>query len=416
LEVKDGATILTLTTDYTVVYSNNTNTGTATATVTGAGNYTGTTTATFTIVIPVAQTPVLDPSAPPTAGDTIKPGETATLAVAVESPTDAGTLTYQWYAAPDDASPIPGADEDTYTPPTDEAGTTWYYAVVTNTLPGGETTALVTPAVPVTVVAPPAAAIGGLSLPPLEGEGTKDDPFTGDVIISANPNTETLTPADIHTGDATDEVTFYTDPGCTQPVSAVDLYPGETATVYVAVKVNSVTYYYALTFTRPTPSTPPAILRSITLPSVDGAATNPPAGIHRVSSGRDFVFTLTPTGIGTRNSAPPVVRTNRADTPDDVLVTPNADGTYTVRVYAIRSDITLNIDLTTANTDVAGDRVWSSGHTLYIRHARRRSAHLQHRRPAGKSAAVHGGRNRTDHVAERIVYRSDERKDGQGNH
>jgi hypothetical protein len=46
---------------------------------------------------------------------------------------------------------------------------------------------------------------------------------------------------------------------------------------------------------------------------------------------------------------------------DDVVITPNADGTP-----AVRSDITLSIDLTTANTDVVADRVWSAGHTIYI--------------------------------------------------
>ena len=50
IEVKDGETTLTLNTDYTVAYSNNTNAGTATVTVTGTGNYSGTATANFTIV------------------------------------------------------------------------------------------------------------------------------------------------------------------------------------------------------------------------------------------------------------------------------------------------------------------------------------------------------------------------------
>jgi len=48
--VRDGTTALTLTTDYTVSYTNNTNAGTATVTVTGAGNYAGSTgSQTFTI-------------------------------------------------------------------------------------------------------------------------------------------------------------------------------------------------------------------------------------------------------------------------------------------------------------------------------------------------------------------------------
>jgi uncharacterized membrane protein len=50
LTVKDGSTTLTLTTHYTVSYTNNTAQGTATATVTGVGNYAGSSgTKTFTI-------------------------------------------------------------------------------------------------------------------------------------------------------------------------------------------------------------------------------------------------------------------------------------------------------------------------------------------------------------------------------
>ena len=48
--VKDGATTLTIDTDYSVTYANNTNAGTATVTVTGKGNYAGITgSGTFTI-------------------------------------------------------------------------------------------------------------------------------------------------------------------------------------------------------------------------------------------------------------------------------------------------------------------------------------------------------------------------------
>ena len=47
--VKDGETVLTANTDYTVAYTNNQNAGTATVTVTGKGNYTGAKTANFTI-------------------------------------------------------------------------------------------------------------------------------------------------------------------------------------------------------------------------------------------------------------------------------------------------------------------------------------------------------------------------------
>ncbi len=49
ITVKNGENTLTLGTDYTVSYINNTNPGTATVTITGIGNYTGTITKTFTI-------------------------------------------------------------------------------------------------------------------------------------------------------------------------------------------------------------------------------------------------------------------------------------------------------------------------------------------------------------------------------
>jgi hypothetical protein len=63
LVVKDGNTTLTLVTDYSVAYTNNTNVGTATATITGAGNYTGTKTQTFSIVAKAASTLTIDPIA-----------------------------------------------------------------------------------------------------------------------------------------------------------------------------------------------------------------------------------------------------------------------------------------------------------------------------------------------------------------
>ncbi len=47
--VKDGSMMLTIGSDYTVSYKDNTNTGTATVTITGIGNYTGSVTATFAI-------------------------------------------------------------------------------------------------------------------------------------------------------------------------------------------------------------------------------------------------------------------------------------------------------------------------------------------------------------------------------
>ena len=61
--VKDGTTTLTLGTDYTVAYSNNTNVGTATVTITGMDIYTGTKTQTFSIVSKAVSTLTIEPIA-----------------------------------------------------------------------------------------------------------------------------------------------------------------------------------------------------------------------------------------------------------------------------------------------------------------------------------------------------------------
>jgi len=62
----------------------------------------------------------------------------ATLAVEA-SVTDAGTLTYQWFSntvnSNDGGTAIPGATQSTFTVPTDDAGTVFYYVVITNTNP-----------------------------------------------------------------------------------------------------------------------------------------------------------------------------------------------------------------------------------------------------------------------------------------
>ncbi|MDR3269389.1 MAG: InlB B-repeat-containing protein [Tannerella sp.] len=215
-----------------------------------------------------------------------------------------------------------------------------------------------------TLIPPPTLEVCGLPLPPVEGAGTTVNPFTAGVTLPIY--TEKLTPEDIYTGDDADIITFYTDPGCTQPVRAVDLYQGETVTVYIAVKVGNMTFYYAIDVTRLSEFTP-LIRRNVTLPLIDGVVTDPPAGLHQVISGRDFVFTLTSTGVGLYSNTSPLVRTGRDNLSDDVLITPTtAAGTYTVRIRAVRSDITLSIDLMTANTDVATAKVRSYGHTLYI--------------------------------------------------
>ena len=78
ITVKDGETTLTLNTDYTVAYANNTAAGTATVTVTGTGNYSGEATATFNIV----KADITMTTAPAAASDLVYSGEAQTLITA----------------------------------------------------------------------------------------------------------------------------------------------------------------------------------------------------------------------------------------------------------------------------------------------------------------------------------------------
>ena len=72
--VKDGTTILTLSTDYTVSYTNNINAGTAAVTITGLGNYVGSSgSKTFTINPKVINFTVDSIPAQTYTGDTIQP-------------------------------------------------------------------------------------------------------------------------------------------------------------------------------------------------------------------------------------------------------------------------------------------------------------------------------------------------------
>jgi uncharacterized repeat protein (TIGR02543 family) len=67
---------------------------------------------------------------------TVEPGDAITLTVQAYAG-DGGTLSYQWYSNTTDdhagGTPIPGATDTSYTPPTDMLGTEYYYVIVTNT-------------------------------------------------------------------------------------------------------------------------------------------------------------------------------------------------------------------------------------------------------------------------------------------
>ena len=71
--VKDGSKTLTLNTDYSVSYSNNTNAGTAKAKITGKGNYSGTVEKSFTIAKALTAANVSDIPAQTYTGSAIEP-------------------------------------------------------------------------------------------------------------------------------------------------------------------------------------------------------------------------------------------------------------------------------------------------------------------------------------------------------
>jgi hypothetical protein len=112
---------------------------------------------------------------------------------------------------------------------------------------------------------------------------------------------------------------------------------------------------------------PPGIRRRVILPSVPGFKTVPSAGIHYVALGSEFPFTLTPDAPLSANIAPDI-RTGRSNltASEDVTVTPNANGTYTVVVHEVLQDLTLAISISTTTETVASAKVWSRGATLYI--------------------------------------------------
>jgi hypothetical protein len=149
--------------------------------------------------------------------------------------------------------------------------------------------------------------------------------------------------------------------------------PTEPGTYEVTVDIAAGTGYAGATgivvgtITIPEPANPPPAQREVILPSLPGITTDPPAGSYTVSSGDDFIFTLTP--AATQALLTPVIATGRTtgDNGDEgVEITPNGDGSYTVRIRQVRQPLTVVIDFTTADATVDGARVWSHGGTLHI--------------------------------------------------
>ena len=93
--------------------------------------------ATFTVSALVAATPTVSTSTSPVSYEKNAPASAMTVTASV---TDGGALSYQWYKASDATEAgeaINTATSSSYTPDTSKAGTTYYYAKVTNTKTNG---------------------------------------------------------------------------------------------------------------------------------------------------------------------------------------------------------------------------------------------------------------------------------------
>jgi hypothetical protein len=127
-------------------------------------------------------------------------------------------------------------------------------------------------------------------------------------------------------------------------------------------------------------SSEPSIVRRVILPKVPGATTSPPAGAYFVESDSAFVFTLTPLtpSIQTLSQPPLTIETGRVPLPgnQDFTVTPNADGSYTVRIPNIVNDIRIEVSYTTANETVPTVDVRAAGRTLYVAATTAGKAHI----------------------------------------
>jgi len=110
------------------------------------------------------------------------------------------------------------------------------------------------------------------------------------------------------------------------------------------------------------------ITREVIMPEVEGLITDPPTGVYYVLSSHDFTFTVTPqtnyridnmkitTGVPLRDS-------------EGMKRTANSDGSLTVTIMSITEPITINFSdviRSTANENVASDRVWTENDHLCI--------------------------------------------------
>lgn len=116
----------------------------------------------------------------------------------------------------------------------------------------------------------------------------------------------------------------------------------------------------------PAPPPPAPVYYTVSLPSIEGATTDPAPGDYEVESWNSFRFYLTLDED--YNQSEPVVTTDRGET----IAPRNSDGAYIVKY--VRSDVGIFIDGVVKNPDPvanaeieSGTEVWVREHQLFIR-------------------------------------------------
>lgn len=125
---------------------------------------------------------------------------------------------------------------------------------------------------------------------------------------------------------------------------------------------HTVTLYSYFTVAEPEPEPVPTYY-NVVIPEVEGATTSPAAGTYTEEEGSYFSFTLT-LKEGYEQSVPEVKA-------NDAILTPDANGTYTI--LGIYEDITIAINgvvenTPTANAEVANPevKVWFADNALHV--------------------------------------------------
>ncbi|QQE80032.1 S-layer family protein [Alicyclobacillus sp. SO9] len=177
----------------------------------------------------------------PQAAQSVTAGSAATALTVAASVTDSGTVTYQWYKnitnSNTGGTAITGATSASYTPPTTSVGTTYYYAVATNTnrsVNGAKTATAISSVAKVTVNALVNAATPKFTTEPQATQG----------VTAGSAATALTVAASVSDGGA---VTYQWYSNTTNSSSGGTAIAGATSASYTPPTTSAgTTYYYAV--------------------------------------------------------------------------------------------------------------------------------------------------------------------------